>query len=47
MTAADLIAPLRDAGATWWDEREVQTNPDHYRADPVLRRVAAGPPVLD
>ncbi len=47
MTAADLIAPLREAGATWWDEREVQTNPDHYRAEPVLRRVAAGPPVLD
>jgi alkanesulfonate monooxygenase SsuD/methylene tetrahydromethanopterin reductase-like flavin-dependent oxidoreductase (luciferase family) len=46
-TAADLIAPLRDAGATWWDEREVQTNPDHHRAEPVLRRVEAGPPVLD
>jgi alkanesulfonate monooxygenase SsuD/methylene tetrahydromethanopterin reductase-like flavin-dependent oxidoreductase (luciferase family) len=46
-TAADLIGPLRDAGATWWDERQVQTNPDHYRAEPVLRRIEAGPPSLE
>jgi alkanesulfonate monooxygenase SsuD/methylene tetrahydromethanopterin reductase-like flavin-dependent oxidoreductase (luciferase family) len=46
-TAADLIGPLRDAGATWWDERQVQSNPDHYRAEPVLRRIEAGPPRLD
>jgi alkanesulfonate monooxygenase SsuD/methylene tetrahydromethanopterin reductase-like flavin-dependent oxidoreductase (luciferase family) len=46
-SAADLVAPLRDAGATWWDERQVQSNPDHYRADAVLRRIEAGPPVLD
>jgi alkanesulfonate monooxygenase SsuD/methylene tetrahydromethanopterin reductase-like flavin-dependent oxidoreductase (luciferase family) len=46
-TAADLIGPLRDAGATWWDERQVQTNPDHYRAEPVLRRIEAGPPSVD
>ncbi len=46
-TAADLIGPLQEAGATWWDEREVQTTPDHHRLEPVLRRVAAGPPVLD
>jgi alkanesulfonate monooxygenase SsuD/methylene tetrahydromethanopterin reductase-like flavin-dependent oxidoreductase (luciferase family) len=45
-TAADLIGPLQDAGATWWDERQVQTNPDHYRADAVLRRIEAGPPVI-
>jgi alkanesulfonate monooxygenase SsuD/methylene tetrahydromethanopterin reductase-like flavin-dependent oxidoreductase (luciferase family) len=45
-TAAALIEPLRDAGATWWDERQLQANPDHYRAEPVLRRVEAGPPVL-
>jgi alkanesulfonate monooxygenase SsuD/methylene tetrahydromethanopterin reductase-like flavin-dependent oxidoreductase (luciferase family) len=42
--AADLIGPLRDAGATWWDERQMQTNPDHYSAPAVLRRVEAGPP---
>jgi alkanesulfonate monooxygenase SsuD/methylene tetrahydromethanopterin reductase-like flavin-dependent oxidoreductase (luciferase family) len=45
-TAADLIGPLQDAGATWWDERQVQTDPDHYRADAVLRRIEAGPPVI-
>ena len=45
--AADLVGPLRDAGATWWDEREVQTTPDHHRLEPVLRRVEAGPPALD
>ena len=46
-TAADLIGPLAQAGATWWDERQVQTNPDHHRAEPVLRRIAAGPPAID
>jgi alkanesulfonate monooxygenase SsuD/methylene tetrahydromethanopterin reductase-like flavin-dependent oxidoreductase (luciferase family) len=45
-TAADQLGPLQDAGATWWDERQVQTNPDHHRADPVLRRVEAGPPAI-
>jgi alkanesulfonate monooxygenase SsuD/methylene tetrahydromethanopterin reductase-like flavin-dependent oxidoreductase (luciferase family) len=44
--ARDVIAPLRDAGATWWDERQVQTGPDLDRLDPVLRRIEAGPPVL-
>lgn len=43
-TAADVIRPLQQAGATWWDERIPQTDPDHYRADPVLRRIEAGPP---
>ena len=46
-TAADLIGPLREAGATWWDERQVQTNPDHYRAEPVLRRIEAGLPTIE
>jgi alkanesulfonate monooxygenase SsuD/methylene tetrahydromethanopterin reductase-like flavin-dependent oxidoreductase (luciferase family) len=45
-TAADLIKPLQDAGATWWDERLMQTSPDHHRAEPVLRRVEAGPPTI-
>jgi alkanesulfonate monooxygenase SsuD/methylene tetrahydromethanopterin reductase-like flavin-dependent oxidoreductase (luciferase family) len=44
--AADLLGPLQDAGATWWDERQTQSNPDHYRAEPVLRRVEAGPPAV-
>jgi hypothetical protein len=41
-----LIEPLRDAGATWWDERQLQTGDDLYRLDPVLRRVEQGPPVV-
>jgi alkanesulfonate monooxygenase SsuD/methylene tetrahydromethanopterin reductase-like flavin-dependent oxidoreductase (luciferase family) len=45
-TAADQIGPLHEAGATWWDERQVQSNPDHYRAGPVLRRIEAGPPAI-
>jgi alkanesulfonate monooxygenase SsuD/methylene tetrahydromethanopterin reductase-like flavin-dependent oxidoreductase (luciferase family) len=45
-TAADELKPLQEAGATWWDERQVQANPDHYRAGPVLRRVEAGPPAI-
>jgi alkanesulfonate monooxygenase SsuD/methylene tetrahydromethanopterin reductase-like flavin-dependent oxidoreductase (luciferase family) len=45
-SAADRIGPLQAAGATWWDERQVQTNPEHYRAEPVLRRIEAGPPAL-
>ncbi len=44
--ARDLIGPLRDAGATWWDERQVQTGPDLDRLPAVLRRVEAGPPVV-
>lgn len=46
-SAADLVGPLHEAGATWWDERQVQSNPDHYRAEPVLRRIEAGPPRLE
>ncbi len=45
-SAADLLGPLHDAGATWWDERQVQDSPDHYRAEPVLRRIEAGPPAF-
>ena len=44
--AAQLISPLADVGATWWDERQVQTNDDFLRLDPVLRRVQQGPPAL-
>jgi hypothetical protein len=43
---AELLGPLREAGVTWWDERLMQTDPDHYRADAVLRRVEAGPPAV-
>lgn len=44
--AKDVIGPLHDAGATWWDERQMQTDPDLDRLPPVLRRVEAGPPVI-
>ncbi|GAA1937779.1 LLM class flavin-dependent oxidoreductase [Streptomyces durmitorensis] len=42
----DLIGPLADAGATWWDERQIQTDDGLDRLTPVLRRVEQGPPVL-
>ncbi len=47
--ARDLIGPLRDAGATWWDERRRQNDPDGGldRFEPVLRRTEQGPPRLD
>ena len=44
--ARDLIAPLADAGATWWDERQLQTSDDVQRFAPVLRRIHQGPPSL-
>ena len=39
-----LIAPLAEAGATWWDERQLQTTDDVHRLAPVLRRIEHGPP---
>jgi alkanesulfonate monooxygenase SsuD/methylene tetrahydromethanopterin reductase-like flavin-dependent oxidoreductase (luciferase family) len=44
--AYDVIGPLADAGATWWDERQLQRGPDLDRLEPVLRRIEAGPPTL-
>jgi alkanesulfonate monooxygenase SsuD/methylene tetrahydromethanopterin reductase-like flavin-dependent oxidoreductase (luciferase family) len=44
--ARDLIGPLADAGATWWDERQLQTSEDLSRLAPTLRRIEQGPPVL-
>ncbi|MEW2517824.1 LLM class flavin-dependent oxidoreductase [Actinacidiphila alni] len=44
--ARELIAPLAEAGATWWDERQLQTGPDLDRLAPVLRRIEQGPPAL-
>jgi alkanesulfonate monooxygenase SsuD/methylene tetrahydromethanopterin reductase-like flavin-dependent oxidoreductase (luciferase family) len=44
--AAELVGPLRDAGATWWDERQLQTGPDLDRLGPVLDRIEQGPPAL-
>ncbi|MEV8022386.1 LLM class flavin-dependent oxidoreductase [Streptomyces sp. NPDC086554] len=42
----DLLGPLAEAGATWWDERQIQTTEALHRLAPVLRRIEQGPPVL-
>jgi alkanesulfonate monooxygenase SsuD/methylene tetrahydromethanopterin reductase-like flavin-dependent oxidoreductase (luciferase family) len=42
--ARDLIGPLADAGATWWDERQLQTGAELDQLAPVLRRIEQGPP---
>jgi alkanesulfonate monooxygenase SsuD/methylene tetrahydromethanopterin reductase-like flavin-dependent oxidoreductase (luciferase family) len=43
--ARDLLGPLVDAGATWWDERK-PIDEEIIRLEPVLRRIEAGPPAL-
>jgi Luciferase-like monooxygenase len=43
--AGDLIGPLVEAGATWWDERR-PIDDDITRLDLVLRRIDAGPPAV-
>jgi alkanesulfonate monooxygenase SsuD/methylene tetrahydromethanopterin reductase-like flavin-dependent oxidoreductase (luciferase family) len=45
--ARDVIAPLAEVGATWWDERQIQTSDDLDRLTPVLRRVNQGPPAWE
>jgi len=42
--AAELLEPLRAAGATWWDERLPRRDENLCRLEPVLRRINAGPP---
>jgi alkanesulfonate monooxygenase SsuD/methylene tetrahydromethanopterin reductase-like flavin-dependent oxidoreductase (luciferase family) len=44
--ARAVIEPLADAGATWWDERQLQSTDDLHRAASVLRRIEQGPPAL-
>ena len=44
--ARETIATLADAGATWWDERQLQSSDGLYRQTPVLRRIDMGPPSL-
>jgi alkanesulfonate monooxygenase SsuD/methylene tetrahydromethanopterin reductase-like flavin-dependent oxidoreductase (luciferase family) len=43
--ARDVLGPLAEAGATWWDERR-PIDDDIRRLDLVLRRIDAGPPSL-
>ncbi len=40
--ARELIEPLVDAGATWWDERQLQASDGLDRIAPVLRRIEQG-----
>ncbi|KIF71557.1 luciferase, partial [Streptomyces sp. AcH 505] len=42
--AQDLLGPLAEAGATWWDERQLQGGAGLDKLGPVLRRVEQGPP---
>jgi alkanesulfonate monooxygenase SsuD/methylene tetrahydromethanopterin reductase-like flavin-dependent oxidoreductase (luciferase family) len=44
--ARAVIGPMVEAGATWWDERQLQTSGDLDRLAPVLRRIDAGVPDL-
>ncbi|WP_406733425.1 LLM class flavin-dependent oxidoreductase [Streptomyces sp. NBC_01794] len=44
--ARDVIGPLLDAGATWWDERQLQGSDELDQLTPVLRRIEQGPPAL-
>ncbi|HEU4948810.1 MAG TPA: LLM class flavin-dependent oxidoreductase [Kribbella sp.] len=44
--ARALIEPLFDAGATWWDERQLITSDDLCRFEPILKRIEQGPPTL-
>jgi alkanesulfonate monooxygenase SsuD/methylene tetrahydromethanopterin reductase-like flavin-dependent oxidoreductase (luciferase family) len=43
--ARDVLGPVVEAGATWWDERQIQ-NERITELDPVLRRIDAGPPAF-
>jgi len=43
---SDVVASLREAGATWWDER-VPFDDTLSRADTYRRRIEQGPPRID
>lgn len=42
--AGAIVGRLAETGATWWDERQLQTSEDLDRLTPVLRRIEHGPP---
>ncbi|MHA7957857.1 LLM class flavin-dependent oxidoreductase [Streptomyces sp. L500] len=44
--ARDVVGPLLDAGATWWDERLPLRDPRLSHLGTVLRRTEQGPPRL-
>lgn len=41
-----MIGPLAEAGATWWEERQIPISEAIDRLAPVLRRIEQGPPDL-
>lgn len=43
--ARDILGPLAEAGATWWDERFPIDRLDKF--DVVRARIEEGPPRLD
>jgi alkanesulfonate monooxygenase SsuD/methylene tetrahydromethanopterin reductase-like flavin-dependent oxidoreductase (luciferase family) len=45
-SAPDLLGPLVEAGATWWDERQRMDTDDLHRLAPVMARIEQGPPTL-
>ena len=45
-TDGAMVQEYGEAGATWWDERQVQRGPDIDSLAAVLRRVELGPPGL-
>jgi hypothetical protein len=44
--ARDLVGPLVEAGATWWDERQLQQSDEIDQLAPVLSRIDKGPPAF-
>src|SRR5262249_391187 len=44
--ARDLLGPLVDAGATGWDERQLQGSDEIGRLAPVRSRIEQGPPAV-
>jgi alkanesulfonate monooxygenase SsuD/methylene tetrahydromethanopterin reductase-like flavin-dependent oxidoreductase (luciferase family) len=44
--ARDLVGPLVEAGATWWDDRQLQSSDEIDRLAPVLSRIDQGPPAI-
>ena len=44
--ARDILGPLLEAGATWWDERQHQSSDEIDRLAPLLRRIEQGPPAV-
>jgi alkanesulfonate monooxygenase SsuD/methylene tetrahydromethanopterin reductase-like flavin-dependent oxidoreductase (luciferase family) len=44
--AGAIVGPYAELGATWWDERRVLPSDELTRLEPMLERIAHGPPSL-